>query len=280
MSLPSPSPESVVVVTGAASGIGAALVAEFTRGGYGVIAVDIDEERLADVAANAAPAGTPVVTIGCDLADAQQRRALIERIAEDPRHLVGFCNNAGLYTTGRFHELPYERESRVMAVNAVAPHELTSAVLPGMVERGEGAILNTASIGANCPLPLATSYGATKAFLHSFSQALHVELSGTGVSCTSLQPGPTLTKLVTDTVSNQDRLARARRSRFSSAEDFLFLFREPAFVARAAVRAMRRGDRTVVTGPKSRFLFAPTMRYAPHGLFLPVVREGVTRILH
>jgi short-subunit dehydrogenase len=101
------------------------------------------------------------------------------------------CNNAGIGAFG--HVLSHEvaEEEAMFRTNALALFDLTNHLVRPMVERGEGAILNTGSILAFAPIPQNATYAATKAFIVSFSEALHTELQGTGVSCTSRKPRPT-----------------------------------------------------------------------------------------
>ena len=103
-------------------------------------------------------------------------------------------NNAGFGTFGKFAELPIEREEQEILLNVVAVTRLTHAALPGMVERREGGVINVASIAAYQPTPGNATYGATKAFVSSFTQAVHEELKGTGVKCMVLSPGFTRTE--------------------------------------------------------------------------------------
>ncbi len=169
-----------------------------------------------------------------------------------------------MWSGGPFHQLAYEREGRIVAVNVVAVHHLTAAILPAMVARGTGAILNTASVGANAPTPMSLTYGATKAFVHSFSEGLHAELAGTGVSCTSLQPGLTDTPLAS-AAPGGERLEQQRQRGVRFAQT-------PEQVARAAVSGMRRGSRVVVPSFGWRYVAGPLTRHAPRTVLLPAVR--------
>ena len=116
----------------------------------------------------------------------------MDRVSRDP--VAGLCNSAGFGTSGPFYTLPIEREREEVVLNALALMELTHAALPGMVERGAGAVLNIASVAAFQPLPGMAVYSGTKAFVQTFSEAVHEELHGTGVSCTVLCPGPVPTE--------------------------------------------------------------------------------------
>ena len=150
-------------------------------------------ERLAELSDELrAKHSVAVEVIPLDLGDGAARGQLIDRIGSAP--IAGLCNSAGFGTSGPFHRLPVQREREEVIVNALALMELTHAALPGMVDRGAGAVLNIASIAGFQPIPGMAVYSATKAFVQTFSEAVHEELHGTGVSCTVLCPGPVPTE--------------------------------------------------------------------------------------
>lgn len=187
MALPPPFLGATVLVTGASSGIGAELARELARRGYGVTLVARRAERLRDLAAELGSRhGVAAVVRPCDLEDAGQRAELIEAVRAGEDEVIGVCNNAGAGVAGRFHEVALERGNAAVRLNVEALHELTGAFLPAMVRQGTGAILNVASTAAFQPVPGLATYAATKAFVAAFSEAVHAELAGTGVSVTSL----------------------------------------------------------------------------------------------
>ncbi|WP_320671186.1 SDR family NAD(P)-dependent oxidoreductase [Patulibacter defluvii] len=267
MSLPAPSAGTMVLVTGAASGIGEQLARQLAGRGHGLLLVD---RQAAAVEALAAELDGPVRVEAavCDLTVAAQRDRLIARVQQDERALVGLCNNAGIMLVGAALEIPLDADRAQVAVNAVAVHHLALALAPLMVRRGEGAILNTASLAANQPLPGLATYAASKAFVHTLSEALHAELRGSGVSCTSLCPGATDTHLI-DTDNGQ------RAARWVPGA----LWAQPAFVAACGIEGMVKGRRTVVPGLANRALLAPLGRYVPRKAGLPVIRGTVRRML-
>src|SRR5277367_1518335 len=193
MSLPKPTNQAAVVITGASSGIGTELARGLARRGYPLVLVARRQDRLDELADDLRAQYTVGVDVlPLDLSDAGSREKLAERLRTEP--IAGLCNSAGFGTSGMFHTLPVERESEQITLNALALMELTHAALPGMVERGAGAVLNIASIAAFQPLPGMAVYSATKAFVQTFSEAVHEGLHGTGVSCTVLCPGPVPTE--------------------------------------------------------------------------------------
>ena len=175
--------------------------------------------------------------------------------------MVGVCNNAGFGSAGLFHVADPEREAQMVRVNVEALHDLTGAFLRPMVARGTGAILNVASIAAHQPLPTMATYAATKAFVLSFSEAVHAELAGTGVSVTCACPGPTHSEFgavagVGETEARAPELA----------------YMESPEVARAAVEAMAAGRRSVTPGITNKAL-AVGGRLVPRTLLLPAARR-------
>jgi short-subunit dehydrogenase len=258
MSLPKPSNQATVVVTGASSGIGTELARGLARRGYPLLLVARRRERLDELAGSLRheySVGVDVMPL--DLAGNGSRGQLAERLRGEP--IAGLCNSAGFGTSGVFHTLPLERESEEVTLNALALMELTHAALPGMVDRGAGAVLNIASIAGFQPMPYMAVYSATKAFVQTFSEAVHEELHGTGVSVTVLCPGPVPTEWA--------EIANAERFSVPLAQV------SPRDVAEAAVGGMLAGKRSVVPGivPK---VVSTGGRFAPRSLLLPGIRIG------
>jgi len=256
MTLPKPSGSTEVVITGASSGIGTELARVLATRGYSLYLVARRRDRLDALADELrAEHGVGVTVRPCDLAEAAARQSLIEELRTRP--VAGLINNAGFGTSGAFHTLPMDREREQVELNVVAVHELTHAVLPGMVERGAGAVLNVASVVAFQPMPSMATYGASKAFVNSFSEAVHEELRGTGVSCTSLCPGPVPTEWAEIASAHEFSLRPAQVS--------------PADVAAQAVDGMQAGARQVIPGTVVK-LMAITGAITPHALLLPALR--------
>jgi uncharacterized protein len=262
MALPPPSLGSTVLVTGASSGIGAELARQLAQRGYNVTLSARRKERLDELAGELRTAHDVRVDVEpCDLGDRTARTALIERLRAGELEVVGVCNNAGLGFLGPFHELPLERESGVVAINVEAVHELTGAFLPRMVEQGNGAVLNVASTAAFQPLPGFATYAASKAFVVSFSEAVHSELSGTGVSVTALCPGFTRTEFTaaSGTPETEDRLPG-------------FTLMDADDVARHGIDAMVEGRRSSVPGLLNK-ITSTSGRHVPRTLLLPIVKR-------
>jgi short-subunit dehydrogenase len=209
-------------------------------------------------------------TISCDLSKPARRGRLPGQIEELGLDVEILINNAGFATGGPFAKSDPERELEQVRVLVEAPVALTSAFLPGMVSRGRGAILNVASTAAMQPLPYAAGYSAAKAYVLTFTEAIHQEVQGQGVTVTALCPGP----VETDFWAGADWQVAGGRS-FEKA------FPSPALasvedVAKAGVGGLEAGRRVVIPGLTMRAAMLAS-RYVPHALKLPVIEQVMRR---
>lgn len=178
------------VVTGASSGLGVTFAQRIARQGVGVVLVARSAEPMHKLAKDLeANHGVETMVLPVDLSDRNARQALVETITD--LNLSYLVNNAGFGTLGSFAAADAERMIREQELNMVAVTDLTRAVVPGMVERGRGAIINVASTAAFQPVPEMAVYAATKAFVLRFTIALWHELHPTGVRAVAVCPGPT-----------------------------------------------------------------------------------------
>ena len=266
MALPPPTLDSTVLVTGGSSGIGAELARELASRSYNVVLVARRTGRLGELAQELRLThGIHAEPEPCDLTDPAARAELVARLQAGEREVVGVCNDAGFGTISRFAETDLEREQQVVRLNVEAVHHLTGAFLERMIAHGTGAILNVASTAAYQPLPGFATYAASKAFVQSFSEAVHAELGGTGVSVTCLSPGFTRSEF--GEVAGAGDKERAMPG---------FLFMEAVEVARLGVEAMVAGRRTAIPGLANRASMLGG-RVAPRSLLLPIVRQLTRR---
>src|SRR4051812_19918705 len=234
MALPPPSPSSTCLVTGASSGIGAEIARDLARRGHGVILSARREDRLRALADDLAGEDVRVEVIACDVTDADSRAALIAKLADAGLDVEVLVNNAGYGSGGRFQDLDGASEVRMVQTNCEAIIAFCAEYVPKMIERGRGAILNVGSTAGYQPLPRQATYSATKAFVNNFTDALYTDLGGTGVTATSLRPGPVETEFGEMAGIGEE---------FSSLPSFLM--DSSADVAAAAVEALDDGKRTV-----------------------------------
>lgn len=257
MSLPSPTSENRAVVTGASAGIGTALAAELAARGYSLILVARRGAVLDELAQRLTLAhGITAEVRAVDLADRDARAALVEELAA--RNIAILCNNAGIATFGAVAELDPAYERAQMELNAVAVHDLTLAVLPGMIARGGGGILISGSAAGNMPIPNNATYAASKAFANTFSESLRGELKGSGVHVTLLAPGPVRTETPDPTqASIVDRMV----------PDFMWVTSE--YTAKISIDALARNKMRVVPGLISKGM-SVAGQYGPRSFTAPI----------
>jgi uncharacterized protein len=190
----SPFSKSWVLVTGASSGLGAEMARLLARKGANLILTARSRPRLEELAADLERVnGVEVRVIAEDLSahgGAGRLLAAIGALGVEVEHLV---NNAGFGSSGSFATTSPEREADMVRVNVESVVTLTRGLLPRMIERRRGGVINVASTAAFQPVPYMATYGATKAFVVSFTLALATELRGTGVTALALCPGPVRT---------------------------------------------------------------------------------------
>jgi short-subunit dehydrogenase len=181
----------VTLITGASAGLGAEFARQCARRGEALVLVARRRDRLEALAAEIGGGARLIVA---DLAKAGAAASLIAGIEAEGLSIGTLINNAGFGLAGRFVSRPLERQSEMIDLNVRTLVELCHLVLPAMRERGQGAICNVASTAAFQPGPNMAVYYATKAFVLSFTEALHHELKGTGIRVSALCPGPTATE--------------------------------------------------------------------------------------
>jgi uncharacterized protein len=195
VALPAPDPGSAALVTGASSGLGAAMARELAGRGHGVILVARGEERLRALAEELAGRHrVRAEAVACDLTDPMARDRLQDEVERLGVRVDVLVANAGWGTYKPFAETPRERVLDEVRVNTEAVVDLAARWLPGMVQRGAGAMLVTASTAGFQPLPGNAVYSAGKAFALCFAEAVQQEVRGRGVTVTALCPGFTRTE--------------------------------------------------------------------------------------
>ena len=183
------------IITGASSGIGKALAFEFAAGGFNLVLIARNQAALAGVAAECSRrSAVETEVIAADLARMDELETVISALAAKPRVYEVLVNNAGFGIHGDFASGDVEQNVQLVNVQLTAALKLTKAVLPPMIERRSGRILNVGSVYSYSPVPFQSVYAACKAFLLSFSSALQNELKDTGVTVTVFCPGTTQTE--------------------------------------------------------------------------------------
>jgi len=227
---------AVALVTGASAGIGRAFCDRLATRGDDLVVVARDRARLDALAAEIGAAhGTAVEVLAADLTAAAGMVEVEARLEDAARPVDLLVNNAGFGTVGRFDELPIDREIDEIGLNVVAVTRLTHAALGPMVARGRGGVINVASIAGYQPTPLNATYGATKAFVSSLTQAIHEEVKASGVRCMVLAPGFTRTEF-------------QERAGIDSGEVPDFLWQDARTVVDHALAAYEKGRAVCVPG--------------------------------
>jgi hypothetical protein len=245
------------IITGASSGIGKALAFEFASGGFNLVLIARNQTALADVGARCREKhGVEVEVIGADLSSADSLPSLIAALESSPRRYEVLVNNAGFGIHGDFASTDIDQNIRLLNVQLTAALRLTRAVLPAMIARRSGRILNVASVYSFSPVPFQSIYGACKAFLLSFSAAIRNELEETGVTVTVFCPGVTQTEF-----RARAGIGQKRTHSGMTAE---------AAARRAYVDTMR-GTPIVVPGVVNR-VFAVAAHLLPIRMMVSVVR--------
>jgi uncharacterized protein len=262
MALPAPRPGATAVVTGASSGIGAEIARGLARRGHAVTLTARREERLLELASELGDEhGVRAGVVSSDLGSRNGREALAAELERLELEVDILVNNAGFGHHGDFAEADRERQVEMVALNCEAVVDLSGRYLPGMIDRGAGAVINIASLASFQPLPGNATYAASKAFVLSFSEAVHAELSGTGVILTAVCPGPVRTEF-------------AERAGIGGAEERTpgVLWMSAEDIAEEAIRAAEKGKRSVVPGVLNQ-AGSLVGRHSPRRLALPLTKR-------
>lgn len=255
----------LALVTGASGGIGEEIARELAARGHDLVLVARTLSRLEALGERLrVQYGVRAHALSQDLSDPAAPATLVKELAARGLEVDVLVNNAGFASYGEFHTLDLGHELRMLQVNVTALTELTHRLLPGMVARGRGRIMNVASTAAFLPGPLMAVYYATKAYVLSFSEAIGEELRGTGVTVTVLCPGPTETGFQDRAGMQDSRLVQGRK------------IMDARTVARQGVTALLRGQGVVVTG-RANQLQALTPRFLPRRLVPGLVKRAQAR---
>lgn len=253
--------KKTALITGASSGIGLDFARLFAEGGYDVVLVARTESKLKALADELSlKHGVRALAVAADLADPAAPGRLMERLKAEGVQVDVLVNNAGYAGYGVFAETDARMELDMIQLNIGALTALTKAVLPGMLARKNGRILNVASTAAFQPGPLMAVYYATKAYVLSFSEALANETQGTGVTITCLCPGPTKTGF-------QER-AKMEESKLVKGKEIMDSLR----VARAGYEGLHQGRAVVIPGFMNKML-VQSVRFLPRRTVTNIVRK-------
>lgn len=262
MALPTPQPSRTAIVTGASSGIGVELARNLAERGHGVTLVARSAgplQELADELSGRYSIRAEVVV--ADLTEPEARVGILHRLEELELSADLLLNNAGFSTTGPVYSSEPDREIAMIRTDVEAVAHLCSLFLPGMVERRVGAVLNVASTAAFQPIPGQAGYGASKAFVLSYSHGIAAELRGTGVTVTVLCPGPVRTGFADAAGITHEEAEAALSGVF---------WVEAAEVARQGIEGLAHGRPVVIPG-RANQATAYSAWLAPRRILLPLL---------
>jgi short-subunit dehydrogenase len=251
---------TTALITGASSGLGEVFAYQLAQKGYDLVLTARREGRLATVAAKARETGIGrVEIIAADLGQHDAPAAILRELETRGLKVDYLVNNAGFGTSGRFDRLPLERELEEIALNVTSLVALTRLLLPAMVERRDGTIINVASTAAFQAVPYMSTYAATKAFVLSFTEGLAGELAGTGVKVLALCPGPVKTEF--------QAVAKNEKGTVPS-----FAYLDAQTVVAQGIAAADSG-RTVHIAGVMNFITAELTRFMPRALISQLARR-------
>jgi len=245
------------LITGASAGLGRDFARLFAADGHDLVLVARRRDRLDDLAAELEHAhGIKAHVLPTDLGQPTTPQEISDHLQANGIEIEFLVNNAGFGSSGAFAELDTRREIEMITVNVSALTYLTRLLLPAMLARGHGRILNIGSTAGFQAGPFMATYYATKAYVNHFSEALAHELAGTGVTVTVSCPGATATEF--GAIAGNDKSQLFAGGAATSEE-----------VAREAYQAMMKGKRMIVHGARNRLL-VQALRVAPrrvvHGI--------------
>jgi short-subunit dehydrogenase len=224
----------LAVVTGASNGIGYELAKQFAQNGFDLV-VTATGSSINQAAGAFKELGAKVETVQADLATYDGVETLINQIQATGRPVKAIAINAGVGVGGKFTETDLQEELNLINLNVVSSVHLAKRVVKDMVDCGNGKILFTSSIAALQPGPFEAVYAASKAFIHSFAEALRNELKDTDVTVTALMPGPTDTNFFHRAGMDDTKVGADKKD-------------DPAIVAKQGFEALMAGKDDIVAG--------------------------------
>ncbi|MGW4892318.1 SDR family NAD(P)-dependent oxidoreductase [Kitasatospora sp. NPDC004240] len=253
---------TTALITGASSGLGAEFAAQLAGRGHDLVLVARSADRLEALAERLADAhGVNAHVLVQDLSEPDAARRIAAELDGRGLTVDVLVNNAGFGTCGRFEEIDERRDHEQLMVNVVSLVDLTHELLPGMLARGRGSVINVASTAAFQPTPYFAVYGASKTFVLNFSLALRQEYRGRGIRVLALCPGPVETGFF--------EVIGTRKAAVTGS------FSQPGPVVRSALKALD-GDRAYVTPGLSNAVNAHLAPRRPRTL-VAAIAERVSR---
>ncbi|MGE5382883.1 MAG: SDR family NAD(P)-dependent oxidoreductase [Omnitrophica WOR_2 bacterium] len=255
------SEDNFALITGASGGIGLELVNIMASKGHNLVLVARSGKKLAAISEELTKKlPIKIKVFSADLTDEAERLKLISFIKEENLKINILVNNAGFGDSGCFAQADWEKNSRMIKLNILALTHLTREFIPHMIDEGYGRVLNVASIAGFLPGPLMSVYYASKSYVVSFSNAINSELKGTGVTVTTLSPGPVDTNFFNEAGASEAKINKIMKG--ASAHS----------VARFAYKRMMHGKRKAVQGIGNKLMLFG-LRFIPSSLTNTLVKR-------
>lgn len=247
------------IITGGSSGIGLALAHRFVEHGFDVI-IAAEDDGLVRAAGALRASGQEVVDVRTDLSRPEGVEELWTRAQGIGAPIAAAALNVGVGVGGTFADTPLDRHLQLIDLNVRSTVHLAKLCLGQMLDHGQGRILITSSISATAPGPFHATYAASKAFVHSFAEGIRYELKDTGVTVTSLMPGPTDTNFFARAGMEDTAFGQGPKD-------------DPYDVAKAGFEAMMAGKPDVVAGSLRNRVMANAATHLPDRLAAPAMGE-------
>jgi short-subunit dehydrogenase len=243
-----------VLVTGAASGIGHETALEFARAGADIVAIDLDEARLAATTRSIEALGRSCLAFGCDVSNAAAVGVVASKVAADIGSPDVVVNNAGIGFLGPFIDTPLSAWNQVIGVNLMGVVHVSRAFLPGMIATGGARhLVNIASAAGLQAVPNLSTYSASKYAVVGLSEALAMELNETNISVTVVCPGIINTPIVRNHLAVAPSVPAATLDKLAKQYEARGV--HPSVVGKRIVRAVKRGEEIVLVGPSAATIF-------------------------
>jgi short-subunit dehydrogenase len=240
------------LITGASGGLGREFAKLFAKNGYNLVITGRREDKLKNLAGELKPYNISCEIIAKDLSDPKAPKELFDEMKQKNIHIDVLVNNAGFGVSGSFADADIERQLAMIQTNITSLTHLTKLAINEMKEKGKGKILNIGSTGSFAPCPSIAVYCATKAYVLSFSEAVAYELKGTGITVTTLCPGPTETGF-------------AEVAGVVNAKSFKSGVMKAADAAKIGYEALMKEQPMAVAGLQNKLL-TQSIRFSPRGL--------------
>lgn len=258
--------KKTALITGASAGLGIEFARNFAKDGHNLVLVARRAEKMEALAEELKDEHGVEIKVMCkDLSKMDEVQSIFETLQKENIHIDFLVNNAGFGDWGNFHESDWEKIEGMLDVNIKALTKLTYLFIKPMIQKGEGKIMNVASMAAFQPGPLMAVYYATKAYVLSFSEAIRTEIKGTGVTVTILCPGPTESEF--QSVANLGKSKLFKHTRIPTSKE----------VVDFGYRELMKGSMTVVPGFLNKIV-VKSVRFVPRKFVLKVARKIQERV--